>query len=152
MPTFELLLEGPAVPLRAAKKNAKRYHAWIQKVRTAAQSQWPVDTAPILTDVTVTRTNIFTADPPDIDNIIKPLLDALCKVVYDDDRQVVRVTSQKFDMESALQHKEHGRQAIRLSSSNLDREGEIQMILITSLLAAGLERYAEVVHIVVTWG
>ncbi len=33
----------------------------------------------------------------DIDNIVKPILDALCKHVYDDDRQVERVWVQKFE-------------------------------------------------------
>ncbi len=95
MPTFELLVEGPAVPLRAAKKNAKRYQAWIQKVRAAARREWPSTEDPIQTDVVVTITNLFNSEPPDVDNIIKPLLDALCNVVYADDRQVIRVTSQK---------------------------------------------------------
>ena len=151
MPKFELLLEGPAVPLRAAKKNAKRYQAWIQKVRAVARSEWPTDTPPIRTDVTVTITNFFTDDPPDIDNIIKPLLDALCLVVYEDDRQVVRVTSQKFDMESALQRKTQGPPLIRLSSASFDDEGRIQLGPINSVLAAGLERYKEVVYIEVVW-
>jgi crossover junction endodeoxyribonuclease RusA len=33
----------------------------------------------------------------DIDNIVKPILDALCKLVYLDDNQVERVLVQKFE-------------------------------------------------------
>ena len=33
----------------------------------------------------------------DLDNIIKPILDALCALVYVDDSQVDRVVAQRFD-------------------------------------------------------
>ena len=39
------------------------------------------------------------AMPGDIDNIVKPVLDALSRHVYLDDRQVERVVVQKFEPE-----------------------------------------------------
>jgi hypothetical protein len=33
----------------------------------------------------------------DLDNIVKPILDAMCRSIYVDDRQVERVVVQKFD-------------------------------------------------------
>lgn len=38
----------------------------------------------------------------DIDNIVKPVLDALCRHVYVDDRQVERVVVQKFEPGNAF--------------------------------------------------
>ena len=151
MPTFELLLEGPAVSLRAAKKHATRYQAWIRKVRTAAENAWPSAISPVLGDVTVTITNIFTEEPPDVDNIVKPILDALCKVAYVDDRQVIRVISQKFDMTYAIKIDEHTHNVILVSSQTSDQEGAIKIDPITSLLAEGLARYSELIHVEVVW-
>jgi len=35
--------------------------------------------------------------PGDIDNIVKPVLDALCRHIYMDDHQIYRVVIQKFE-------------------------------------------------------
>lgn len=33
----------------------------------------------------------------DVDNIIKPIVDSLCSVIYEDDSQVDRIVVQKFE-------------------------------------------------------
>jgi crossover junction endodeoxyribonuclease RusA len=66
--------------------------------------------------------------PPDIDNIIKPILDALNGLVYNDDQQVYRVTSQRFDLPAGDRVSDPG-----------------------ALLAEALLKYSEILHIVVTW-
>lgn len=38
----------------------------------------------------------------DIDNIVKPILDAMCNHIYLDDRQVERLLIQKFEPEMAF--------------------------------------------------
>lgn len=38
----------------------------------------------------------------DIDNIVKPILDALCKHIYFDDRQVVRVVAHKIELDQPV--------------------------------------------------
>ena len=38
----------------------------------------------------------------DVDNIVKPILDALCKHVYQDDRQIERIWVQKFEPEAGF--------------------------------------------------
>ena len=130
METFEFIVEGPAVSLKAKKTNAKRYQKWIRIVRAAAQKHWLTMTSP--TDnpaVTVHITNYYTLAPPAVDNIIKPILDAIETVAYINDQQVYKVISEKFDL------------------SNIER---IQNP--SPLLAAGLEKYTELLHIIVTWG
>jgi len=39
----------------------------------------------------------------DIDNIVKPILDALCRYIYIDDRQIERVWVQKFERDRIFQ-------------------------------------------------
>lgn len=103
MPVFEFLVEGP--PKTANAKNKARYQNWIEFVRAAAKRQWPADQLPLdpLVAFTVEVVNYYrvTSDrpnPPDVDNILKPILDALKGVVYPDDIQVERVVSGRHDL------------------------------------------------------
>jgi Holliday junction resolvase RusA-like endonuclease len=96
-------------------------------VRTTAQAQWPVNKKPVSSIVVVNITNYYTLSPPDVDNIIKPILDGLNGVVYFDDEQVHKVVSEKVDQ------------------SNLRVENP------SALLAEALGKYTELLHIVVTW-
>lgn len=130
MEKFEFVIEGPAVSLRAKKGNARRYQKWIKKVRAAARQQWPETTLPIESKaITVAITNYYTLAPPDVDNIIKPILDGLETVVYSNDQQVYRVISEKLDR------------------TNVDR-----MQNGGTVLAAAIEnQYTELLHVVVTW-
>jgi Holliday junction resolvase RusA-like endonuclease len=127
--TFEFIVEGPAVSLKAKKTNAKRYQKWIRTVRTAAQKYWLSSMNPTNSPAVIVHIiNYYTSAPPDVDNIIKPILDAIETVAYSDDRQVFKVISEKFDL------------------SNIQR---IQSP--SPFLAAGLEKYNELLHIIVTW-
>jgi len=130
VPLFEFVVEGPAVSLRASKKSRQsrlRYQKWVMFVRRAAEREWPTDVKPTGSDVEVTISNYHTETPPDVDNIIKPILDALKGLVYRDDVQVHKVTSQKFEM----------------PRETIEHSGV--------LLARALVRHTEVLHIVVAW-
>lgn len=125
--TFEYIVEGPPVPLRAAKKNAKRYQQWKRTVRQAAESRWTAAGEPTNVDgIRVFITNYFTLAPPDIDNIIKPILDAMQGLVYIDDSQVFSVTSTKVDLAGPV-------------------------VDPSPIVAQGLARFDELVHVVVEW-
>jgi len=127
--TFEFLVEGPAVSLKAKKTNAARYRKWIRTKRSAAEREWPSDKEPTNSKrVTVKIVNYYTQAPPDVDNIIKPILDALATVAYSDDGQVHRVASEKITLRTDSPIKNQ-----------------------SALVAAGLEKYSELLHIVVTW-
>ena len=128
MENFEFIVEGPAVSLRSKKTNAKRYQRWVRTVRAVAQEHWARNKAVTCQAIEVTITNYYTLSPPDVDNIIKPILDALETVVYINDQQVHRVISEKLD---------------------LSRTDRIQNP--GPLLAAGLEKYTELLHIMVKW-
>jgi crossover junction endodeoxyribonuclease RusA len=126
--TFEFVVEGPAVSLRAKDKSARRYQRWIQLVRVAAQTAWPAEQLPATGPVEVEIRNYYTDVPPDVDNIIKPILDALETVAYLDDRQVVQVTS--------------GKRALGEGPPMSDPSPR---------LAAALVSWSEVVHVAVRW-
>lgn len=100
--TFEFFVEGPPVTVNTrehGKRGRKNYQSWIRAVRLAAADCWPSD-KPVTnsTAVTVHITSYFSMAPTDVDNIIKPILDALNGVVYVDDMQVQKVISEKVDL------------------------------------------------------
>ena len=129
MEVFEFVVKGPPVSLNAKKNNPKRYQKWIRTVRAAAQSQWPAGEPPTLSqNVVVSIMNYYTEAPPDVDNIIKPILDGLNTVVYADDRQVYRVCSERFDLFNVA--------TIQNPSA---------------LLAEAVEQYTELLHVTATW-
>src|SRR5262245_25093655 len=97
----EFVLEGPPVSLNAlirGKKLAlKHYRGWERKVKEAARNAMPTNASPTLRDdIVVTVTCFHTAFRTDVDNVLKPILDAMEKVVYDDDKQVQRVIGRRI--------------------------------------------------------
>ena len=77
--------------------------------------------------MTVTVSCYHTAESPDVDNILKPICDGMKGVVYDDDKQVWKVISQRLD----------------LSTTPVGDPSDI--------LTGVLGKLTEIVHIVVTW-
>lgn len=78
-------------------------NAWWDKVRDAARDQLPEFYFTL--DVPVAVTVYFFPQgrlPGDIDNCIKPILDALKALIYRDDGQVARLVVQKFEPERPL--------------------------------------------------
>ncbi len=99
------------------------------KVNVAAAVIWPTgQEATKSAAVEVRITNYFTLALPDIDNIIKPILDALNKLVYEDDEQVYRVVSEKADLS----------RGVFVSSPSPS-------------LAQALATLDEIIHVIVIW-
>ena len=92
----EFAIEGMPVSLQA--KNPVNRDRWKRRVSDAArrargEERWFYDAA-----VSATILIFPAADMQgDIDNVVKPILDALCGVVYGDDRQVDRILVRKFE-------------------------------------------------------
>ena len=70
---------------QARRRN--RVRAWTRAVRTAAGEDWTAE-SPVVGSVAVAITYFYDRDPLDVDNIPKPILDALKGLVYSDDSQV----------------------------------------------------------------
>lgn len=93
MPSFEFVRLG--VPYTVQTRNKSRLDNYKRDVRRAAVARWPGDVAPLTVPVSVTLSYYYTSDALDVDNIIKPVLDQLKGLVYQDDLQVIKVVSQK---------------------------------------------------------
>lgn len=101
---LEFVVEGTPVSLQA--KRRKSLADWKARVANAAREAMP--RGYFLTgDPLAITLYYFTAAPlqGDIDNIVKPVLDALCGVIYLDDHQLHRVLVQKFEPGNVFEFK-----------------------------------------------
>lgn len=93
---LEFVVSGTPVSLQAKRPDSRT--AWKARIRLASSTVLPE--GHFSTDGPISVTLFYfpdTAMEGDIDNIVKPILDALCKHIYNDDKQVERVWVQKFD-------------------------------------------------------
>lgn len=61
-------------------------------------SFWPADEPPALGPIRVMITHVFAGASSDLDNLAKPVLDALKGVAYEDDGQVTDIIMRKRDL------------------------------------------------------
>ena len=88
----------PGTPVSAQAKLARSRDDWKRRVREASAGVLPRDHW--ATEGRIAATLFFFPERPmrgDVDNIVKPVLDALSRYIYLDDRQVERVLVQKFE-------------------------------------------------------
>lgn len=93
---LEFTIQGPPVSLQT--RNRQRLQAWKAAVRQAAQAVVPNGAQPLTDDVTFSVTYYYDTNSPDVDNIIKPMQDALVGLVYVDDDQIQETKSRKKDI------------------------------------------------------
>lgn len=98
---LEIVLQG--IPVSLQTKIAKHREAWKRKVADAARKRQRETYELGILDNRALAVTIyyFPSDPMegDIDNIVKPIMDALVGIAYIDDRVVERVVVQKFEPE-----------------------------------------------------
>lgn len=92
---FEIVVKGP--PVSQQTRNRRLLRRWIERVRLAAQERRRGE-SPDDGWVSVTIAYYFLQDDLDVDNIPKPILDALNEVAYNDDRQVRELCCSKRDI------------------------------------------------------
>jgi Holliday junction resolvase RusA-like endonuclease len=95
---FEFTIKGPPISQQAKGTSRKR---WKTAVAAAASAALPAGTAPLTKEVAISITYYYDGDTPDVDNIIKPIQDALIGVVYADDGQVMQTKSSKTRIDSS---------------------------------------------------
>jgi len=88
MNTFDFLV--PRRPLSHQAKNTQHKNAWRDFVFGRALQEW---TGPPITKNGLRFTLVYLCedDPPDINNIIKPVQDALIGLVYSDDDLIIDI-------------------------------------------------------------
>jgi crossover junction endodeoxyribonuclease RusA len=93
---IEFLVSG--TPVSLSSQNAKAKEQWKNRVKNA--SSYPLPSPHFASSERLAVTiYYFPAEPMqgDVDNIVKLILDGMCRHVFIDDRQVERVVVQKFE-------------------------------------------------------
>jgi crossover junction endodeoxyribonuclease RusA len=100
---IEFTYEGPPLSLQSKSKTRKR--SYKQIVETAARQVLPNGFVPTTNNLEIKITYYYEGDTPDVDNIIKPIQDALIGVVYVDDQQIADTRSRKRDINGSYKIK-----------------------------------------------
>lgn len=93
---FEFIVEGTPVSLQATRRES--IDRWKARIRDVSRPRLPEGHFATDAPLAVTLFYFPAAEMQgDIDNIVKPILDALSRHIYMDDRQVQRIVVQKFE-------------------------------------------------------
>lgn len=93
---IEFIFNGPPLSLQS-KNKAKKRNYMIMIAREATNSL-PLEFTPTTDEVEIIITYYYESQAGDVDNIIKPIQDALNGVIYVDDAQVVDSRSRRKDI------------------------------------------------------
>jgi crossover junction endodeoxyribonuclease RusA len=92
MPNFEFLILKRPVSLQA--KNRANLQAWKEFVRQEASKTWEGQIVKV-GELHLTLVYLCDKSPPDTDNIVKPIQDALVGLIFEDDSLVTDVESHR---------------------------------------------------------
>jgi crossover junction endodeoxyribonuclease RusA len=95
-PLLEFCVHGQ--PVSAQGHNRARLTAWRHRIRTAASAAWPIGRTTIEVAVELRITHYAEARVADMDNLIKPIQDALQGIAYVNDNVVQDVTGNWRDI------------------------------------------------------
>jgi Holliday junction resolvase RusA-like endonuclease len=122
---FEFTIKGPPISHQASSSSRNR---WKSAVAAAAIAKVRSVDSPMSDDVAIKITYYYEGDTPDVDNIIKPIQDALIGIIYIDDSQVVQAISSKTRIDGSF--KIRGASAeLLLAFSNRDAFVHIQVTM-----------------------
>ncbi|MEH1901732.1 MAG: RusA family crossover junction endodeoxyribonuclease [Nostoc sp.] len=124
MTRFEFIVNGP--PVSQQTRRPHRLEAWRNTVRQEAEKYWSSEQKTATGLVMLQITYFYDSDKMDVDNIVKPIQDAMKGLAYVDDNQVSDLLVRKRNL-----------------SNNFRIEN------MTSTLAEGFARGNEFLHIVV---
>jgi crossover junction endodeoxyribonuclease RusA len=93
---FEFKVTG--IPISLQCQNRASLQRWKAEVNSAARQRWPSGLSPQSGDLKIHITYYFDGSHPDVDNIIKPIQDALKGLIYEDDHQIVSTHCNKKDI------------------------------------------------------
>jgi hypothetical protein len=88
MPAVEFIVRGVPVSLSGSSKGRKAWQKAVSDAAAAAWGHYPLDVAPLKAAILYCSDG---ASDLDVDNIAKPILDALNGLIYEDDRQVRQI-------------------------------------------------------------
>jgi crossover junction endodeoxyribonuclease RusA len=76
------------IPVSVNTRNRLTKQRWRDAVQAAARAEWPDDEVPLACELTIHITYYHERAPLDVDNMMKPIQDALNGIVYVDDKQL----------------------------------------------------------------
>jgi crossover junction endodeoxyribonuclease RusA len=97
---FEILI--PKRPVSHQAKNRENLQAWKGYIYGRARNEWSGGTPSTKVGLRLTLVYLCDDSPADIDNIIKPIQDALVGVVYADDSLISDVDSHRRFLSDAI--------------------------------------------------
>ena len=95
---FEFILDGPPVSQQARRRD--RLRAWKVTVRQEAEKYWLSEQKATTGFVMLQVTYFYDAIAIDVDNIVKPIQDAIIGLAYVDDDQITDVLVRKRNLSS----------------------------------------------------
>jgi crossover junction endodeoxyribonuclease RusA len=122
---FEFIVNGP--PVSQQTRRRQRLKVWKEIVRQEAEKYWSLKQKTATGSVMLQVTYFYDSVAMDVDNIVKPIQDAIIGLAYVDDNQITDVLVRKRDL-----------------------SGNFKIENMTSILAEGFTRGNEFLHIVVT--
>ena len=96
---FDFTVKGPPLSQQARSQSRKK---WRTRVEQAARTRLPHGCSPVADEVALSIAYYYEGDAPDVDNVIKPIQDALKGLVYKDDTQVVKAESAKVSIDGSF--------------------------------------------------
>lgn len=96
---FEFTVRG--TPLSQQTRNRARLAVWRQAVHDSAAELWN-GSPPTTAEVSFRVTYYYEGEPLDVDNMIKPIQDALNGLVYVDDAQVTDTAGHRRDINGSF--------------------------------------------------
>lgn len=122
---FEFIVDGP--PVSQQTRRRQRLKDWKRTVRQEAEKYWSSEHKTATGLLMLQITYFYDSVAIDVDNIIKPIQDAIVGLAYVDDNQITDVLVRKRDL-----------------------SGNFKVENMTSILAEGFARGNEFLHIFVT--
>jgi crossover junction endodeoxyribonuclease RusA len=99
---LEFVVEGTAVSLQAKRRES--IDRWKSRIVEASRPVLPEGHFATEAQLAITLFYFPGAEMEgDLDNIVKPILDALSRHIYVDDRQIERILVQKFEPETVFE-------------------------------------------------
>ncbi len=121
---FEFVIDGPPVSQQTRRREKRRN--WIDEVQNAAKRYWPTDELPSSSLIMVKITYFYEDISVDVDNMSKPILDALKGLVFVDDDQVSDLLCRKRSLRETFRVEN----ASDILVARLNMEGEFLHIIV----------------------
>ena len=101
-PFFDMCVHGQLVSPQAVGSRRLALEAWKQRIRTACLAAWPHIDTPLLEVVSLRVTYYCEMAIGDVDNLVKPIQDALQGVAHVNDRQISDVIGRRRSIDGSF--------------------------------------------------